>query len=194
VLIETVLDVGVNGDYITHYTTNAAVSLTDWFSIRWEDSKGAVTPMSQAMQGGTRSVLSDVVDRMLLRDPTLNPEIAYQEAEAVIEEVTGTTTPNPLSLKKKTINGITLLALARSQLSSFASVSNADSWVAGLVSMKSSSGSSLNIKGIQDLMLAAQRLLGLSGSRVAQIVVPEIAGGLAQIVTADISRLMIEVE
>lgn len=195
--IEQVTAIGASGNYIRHYTTNLATSKTDWFAIRWEDSKGAQTEMSEAVQGGTRSVVADVVSRMLLRDPTLNPEIAFQEAEAVVEEVTGTVEPNPLSVSKKYLNGMTLLALARSQLYVFATGTSTagDSWVAGLVSMKSSTGTATtNIANLKDLMQAASWMLGLSFSRVAQICVPEIAGGLAEIVTADISRLLIEVE
>ena len=193
--IEVVTPVGTQGDYITYYTTSLATSADNFFSIRWENVKGAISELSDPVQGNTRSVIADVTQRMLLRNPSLDEEIAYQEAAAVVEQYTGSLNPDPATISQQKLTGMTLLALARTQLSVYAAGSTTgDSWVAGLVSMKSSTGTSFNTDTFSALLKQAQSLLGISTSRVAQMCVPEIAGGLAQIVTADISRLMIEVE
>lgn len=192
--IEVVTPVGSVGDYITSYTTVLADDENDWFSIRWENSKGAFTPYSDAVQGGSRSIVADVVSRVMLRDPSLSEEIVFQEAEAIIEDIYGTTYPDPTTIKKSRLNGIAILAMARAQLASYAaSMSNSgQSWTAGLVSMKTGSGTTLN--NVRDLLNEASRMLGMNVSVVAQMVVPEIAGGLSEIKMADISRLLIDVE
>src|SRR4051794_19821453 len=67
--IERTTSVGTYPAYITSYTTALAVSVSDFFAIAWEDVAGAVGSMSEGMQGGTSSLLSEVVDQALERAP-----------------------------------------------------------------------------------------------------------------------------
>lgn len=196
-LIETVTEIGVYPDYLSEYTTNLAVSDTNWFRIRWADEKGAVTGYSQAVQGNASSLVKKLVDRIQLRAPTVNEGVAVQVAEYVISEVMGTDNPYDPTLNPtyRQLEGMTLLGVARSLIhESAVSASDTSQWVAGLVSMKSGSSTETSTKIIDYLLKEAARALGFSFARIAQMAVPPIAGGLSEIVTADISRLMIEVE
>src|SRR4051812_16563322 len=76
--------IGVYPTWIDSYTTALAGSVSHWFSIQWEDSKGAFSDLSAPMKGDSTSLVGILVERMLLRDPTLNEIIASEEAEAVI--------------------------------------------------------------------------------------------------------------
>lgn len=194
-LIETVdaPAIGVYPNYISHYTTNLATALDNWFTIRWQDVKGALTPYADAIQGGTRSVVSEIVSRVLTSSPTTNEQAAAQEAAGVVEEIFGMVNPDPTLVKQRQYSGMTLLTLARVRFREMLTGGRFDSWTAGLVSMKSSNSAS-SAKEIRDIIAEAQRMLGLSTARVAQVCLPSIAGGLSEIVSADISRLMIEVE
>jgi hypothetical protein len=197
--IEEVTEVGTPGSYISFYETDQASDENNWFSIRWETSKGGFTPTSEAIQGNARTAVAELTSRVMLRDPMAEEAIVVQESEAVLEEVFGTTDVPPDSISSKQYSGMTLLVLARIQLYSFASSSSGASsgggWTAGLVSMKSDSSSSTSkINDFNELINQASRLLGLTSSRVAQMIPPEIALGLSEIVSADISRLQIEVE
>lgn len=187
---------GVYPDYITKVTITDATSASHWFRIAWENSSGGITPWSDPLPGDTTTYLSRLVDRVMLRMPDANENIVAQEAEAVIEQ---TLNVDPFlsadaSVKSNTWSGMTLLVMARVQLSTYASASSsAQSFTAGLVSMKSNTATALDLKAIHNLMLEAARLLGFSTARVVQMIVPEIAGGLSEIVMADISRLQIDV-
>lgn len=194
--IERTTNVGVAPNYITRYTTNLATAIADWFTIQWEDSGGALSPMSQAIQGGTTTLVHRIIDRVLVRDSSLNERIVSQEAEGVIQTYYGDTVDpyNPtLKPNYRILSGLTLLTLARSKLQSIAASGNVSGWTAGLVSMKSGTAAS-SLKDIQALIAEAGTMLGMRYSMVAQMAVPEIVRGLSQVVTADISRLLIEVE
>ena len=186
---------GVYPDYISKVTITDATSADNWFRIAWENSSGGMTPWSDPVPGNTTTYLSKLVDRVMLRMPNADENVIAQEAEAVIEEVLHVDPyTSAATVKYKTWNGMALLVMARVQLSDYAgSVSTNESFTAGLVSMKSGSSSNLDLKAIRDLMEEAARLLGFSTARVVQMIVPEIAGGLSQVVMADISRLQIDV-
>jgi hypothetical protein len=194
--IDEVTAIGVYPDYISYYTTNNATAVDRWFAIQWETAAGVLGDISAAVQGGTITYVAEVVNRVMLRMPDADENIITQEASAVVEEILHVDPFDPVTanVKYKTWNGMALLTMARVQLSTYAAQSStSNSFTAGLVSMKSDSSNKLDLKGIRDLMEEAGRLLGFSTARIVQMVVPEIAGGLSQIVMADISRLQIDV-
>ena len=87
--IEVVTAIGEYPNYISSYTTNLATSNTNWFSIQWEDAKGAQTDQSNAIQGGTETLVGEIVDRVLVRDNTLDEQVVLAETEALIERYFG---------------------------------------------------------------------------------------------------------
>ncbi len=186
--------------YPTRITVTTAASLTNWFSIRWRTAAGATTDYSDPIQGGTATLIGILVNRVLLRQPTSNENVVLQTTEAVVEEFFGVDpyTIDPATVNFRTLEGLTLYIMARDLIweiaSSYAS-SSGSGWAAGLVSMKASSQEQVETSraNIEWLLKEAQKLLGLGYSRIAQLKI-EIAGGMSQIVTADISRLLIEVE
>lgn len=193
--IEVVSDIGEYPDYITRYSSNLATSVADWFAIQWTDDKGVKSQRSEAMQGNTESLVGILVSRIMLRNSSLDENVVLQEVENLIQEFFGVVDPytiDPASVRGRIMTGLTLLGMARSQLFITASGGASASWTAGLVSMKSSTDTSFST--VEMLLKQASQMLGLNISRVAQMATPEIAGGLVTIVSADISRLQIEVE
>lgn len=193
-LIDTVTEIGTYPEYITEYTTANATSATNWFAIKWIDTKGASTDLSASVQGGTESLVSYISSRIMLLDPSINESVLLQQAEDVVGQYFNTEDPllvTPSQATSRQKSGLTFLTMARYRL---LSLSNATaSWTAGLVSMKSADTTE-TLKAINEMVKQAERMLGLGYSVVAQMVLPEIVGGLSQIVSADISRLQIEVE
>jgi hypothetical protein len=196
-LIETVTAIGTQGNYISSYTTDDATSATDWFVIQWEDSKGAKTPFSAAVQGGTRSLVSEIVARMLLRDSALNEAIAVQEAEAAVSDYFNILDPysiDPSTVSPRILSGLMNLALARTYISRVITTSDKSKWVAGLVSLDTSSGQGLTAASVKALIDLANRDLGRSFSIKLLLEEIEVAGGFRQIVGWDITRSIIEVQ
>lgn len=196
-LIETVTEIGSYPNYISEYTTDDAVDASDWFRIRWVDSKGAATGFSQAVQGNTTNLVKQLVDRIQLRAPSVSEAVAVQVAEFVISSVMHTESPYDPALTPtlQQLEGMTLLGVARSLIHEFAiSAGSSSSWTAGLVSMKADSSMGVNDKLIDYLLDQAGLALGLGRAIIAQMAIPPIAGGMSEIVVADISRLLIEVE
>src|SRR5262245_46554390 len=97
--IEVVTAVGTYPNYISNYTTTFATDNNYWFRIRWETSQGVSTPYSLALQGGTKTLVQEIVDRTLLRNPTLNEIIVTQEAQAVISESFPGQDPNTIPVE-----------------------------------------------------------------------------------------------
>jgi len=191
-LIETVTPVGTEGNYITEYTTTNATSLTNWFAIEWTDSKGASFGMSQGVQGGVESLVSEIVDRVMLRDPTVNENVVAQEAEAVVEQYFGTTDPLSILVADASaaiISGLTLLVLVRSKLFTI-SQGSSSSYTAGLVSQSGASAATL--PDLKALINEANILLGTSFSVILQMRDNEIAGGSVIAGIPDQSRLLVE--
>jgi hypothetical protein len=191
-LIETVTDIGSYGNYLSEYTTIHAASKTDWFAIEWEDIKGASLGMSQGVQGGVESLVSEIVDRVLLRDPNINEEIAAQEAEAVVETFFNTTDPLSLVASDATarqLSGLTLLTLVRSKLTSI-SQGSSTGYTAGLVSQSGATTTSL--PDLKALINEANILLGTSFSVILQMKDNEIAGGAVCVGIPDQSRLLVD--
>lgn len=192
-LIETISDVGTYPGYINNYTTEMATSVDYWFAISWMDEKGAVSELSQPVKGNTQSIVSIITERVMQRGITAIESVVIQEAEAVAEAYFGMNPYEvPLPVSYSVLSGLTYMTMARSLVSQIVSSSSGSvqSWTAGLVSMKS--GDNTTIQQEFDWLVGlASNLLGINVSRIAQMICPEIAGGLAHITNLDISRLQV---
>jgi hypothetical protein len=197
-IIETVTPVGSYPDYINNYTTDDALSATDWFAIRWEDSKGARTELSAPLQGGTQSLPGEIVSRMLLRDPMIDENVALQEAEAVISEYYGVLDPYSIDVNTvapNILNGLTLLAMAYTYITatSTSSSTTAQKFTAGLVSIDAGTSAKSNVQTSIDLLFKqANRLLGRNYSRIMQMKQLAVAGGYTRLMGVDLSRTEID--
>jgi hypothetical protein len=201
-LIEEVDEIGTYPNYITDYVTQNATNEDNWFAISWVDSGGSESDLSTPVQGGTDSVVHQIVERVYQRAPSLSKNIVIQEAEAVVEQYFGMnpyTVPLPVSYR--VLTGLTYITMARASLSqqahtSISSSSFADSWTAGLVSMKAESGSGsqseIQQASFDWLISEANKMLGLGMGVIAQMATPEIAGGMTVIEpVVDQSRLIV---
>lgn len=195
--IETITDIGEFPNYIREYTTNLAANDVDWFSIQWEDSKGARSDISIAVQGKTDTLVGEIVESMKLLDPNIGQNAAAMIARATAEKYFGksTTAIDPETISSAQRYGLALFSLASYHMVAATLRSgSAQKWVAGLVSMDSGSSSSQSSVDPKALFSEAARWLGIGGARVAQMEEVVIAGGFSSIVSADISRLLVEVE
>ena len=202
-LIETVT-LSVNypyPDYLTRYTTNLATSINSWFAIEWEDTKGALSGMSAPIQGGTENLVSVLVERAMLRDPTIDENIAAQEAEAVVEQFFPGRVVREVQPSEATFNqlsGLTLMVMARVYTMGLLSVSSSstEDFTAGLVSMKSGSATAVkkDLNAIRDLLSAANVILGLSYSVKLLMEEISVGGGYKQLQGVDMTRLLLEVQ
>lgn len=188
-IVEEVTEVGDYPNYITRYTTNLATSLSGWFKIKWRDSKGAETPLSQAIQGGTTTTVGEIIDRVLNRSPGADEQTVQQVAEAVVEQYFHvdpyTVDWNDVTYRQR--EGLTLLTMAFSTIAQSASTGGRTRWVAGLVSYESDNS---NDSSMDDLLKLAYKWLGLSQTRVAQMAEIAIIGGLTK-AEKDQSRLLV---
>ena len=167
------------GEPPTDYTTNVAISATDWFSIQWEDNKGAFSDLSPAVQGGVDLLIHKVVKRVMERDSTLDRRVVVQEAEAVIESFFGSDPYSPtLTATYRQLSGLTYLVLARSAIataviSSTSGSSNVASATLGLVSFRNEAGTASAVTKAQEdvkaLLDLANMYLGISTSFVMQL-------------------------
>jgi hypothetical protein len=197
-MIETVTPVGSYGNYLSEYTTNAATSTTDWFAIEWLDSKGASFGQSQGVQAGAESAVSEITDRVLLRDASVSEAVAEQEAEAVVSDYFGT--DDPLSIPRSAVtasefSGLTMLTMARAKLFQiYSGTGSSADYVAGLVSQKVATSAVLKYQDVKNLIDAANVILGSSYSVIVQMEEVVIAGG-SSVVPAipDQTRLLVEV-
>lgn len=169
--IERITAIGFYPTYITRYTSTMALSSTDWFKIAWEDAGGDISIMSQPVQGGTTTLVSTLVNRVMLRDPNLAEQVVAQVAEAVVSLVMHTPDPYDVTLTATyaQLEGMTLLILARSNMHMIMqSASSSDSYTAGLIAIKNSSSTktSAGTDLIEWLIDQANLLLGLNYSAV----------------------------
>jgi hypothetical protein len=196
--IEVVTAVGSYPNYITRYTTSMANSLSDWFRIQWEDSKGALTELSESVQGGTESLLSQITEMVLLRDPALNENIVAQEAAAAIEMVFRVSNPFSLPAGYGTYSqriGLVYMIMARSYISTVVRQSQSDSYQAGLVSQKASSSTKVTTDTIRWLLDQANALLGTGYTLVMLLEDIDPTGiGAASSIEWDQSRLLLSIE
>jgi hypothetical protein len=200
-LIETVTAIGTYPDYIHEYSTDNATSAENWFSISTVDQAAVESDLSVPMKGGTQTVVNMVTERVMQRGTMLDESVVIQEAEAVIEQYFGQDpyTVDPAKVSYSVLTGLTYLTLARTfvveQVQATSGGGAADSWTAGLVSMKSGTNATQSSQVSFDwLMKQAASLLGIGTSRVAQMAIPENAyscAGLSKLINYDISRLEI---
>lgn len=188
--------------YPTRITVTTATSGTDWFSIRWAGANNLLSEFSQPIKGGTSTLIGTLINRVMLRQPNADENVVKQVAEAVVEQYLGISDVygiDPTTLSYTQLEGLTQFIMAytlMNEMSSTASASSGSGWTAGLVSMKATSDSAVKVSWdtVDRLLDSAKLLLGLGGfSRIANMEIC-IAGGMSEIVTADISRLLIEVE
>jgi hypothetical protein len=186
---------GTYPDYIYSAVVTNATSADDWFRIRWEDDAGGMTPYSDPVQGGTTTVVSQVMDRVILRDPAIDPLVAGQEAEAAICMVYGVDDPysvDPTTVNAKELSGLTMLTLARCYVITLVSQGTTAKWQAGLVSMDHSSSTKQAWDAIEKMIEYANRELGINYSAVLLMNEITVGGGYKQLKSWDVSRLLIE--
>jgi hypothetical protein len=194
VQIERTLQVGTYPDYISHYTTDQAVSATDWFAIQWEDYKGALSSLSVPVKGGTETLVHEITERVLLRDGTVNENVAAQEAEAVIESYfqADPYSVDPSTVSYTILSGLVMLTLARSYLMGLYASGSGKKFTAGLISLDTTATAKRSLDDIQKYINAANTMLGRTYSAVLLLKEIETGGGLKQLVDVDTSRLIVE--
>lgn len=169
--IESVTDIGDFPDYITEYTTSLATVATDWFRIRWLDSKGAYTNYSQPFPGGGTTLVGQVVQRVRERMPSLSIQIVTQEAEAAIQRYFGDIV-NPydvtLTANYRVLNGLVYLVLAHALMVEGMTASTAESTTIGLVSVRRNTALQ-NTKDLDGLIALANAELGINSTVVLEL-------------------------
>lgn len=192
--IEVTADVGTYPNYIDRFTTVQAVSQTDWFAIAWEDAAGNISDLSIPVQAGTETLVGEIVDQVRFRQPSIQENVISLEALAAIEAVYPTEDP-AVKLKDdvnyRTLSGLVLLTQARALM---ISQSSASQWTAGIVSMKSDSGTTVSLDRIDRMLNQAASLLGLSYSVILQLAELPVAGGYRQLIGVDLSRSIYEIQ
>lgn len=143
--IDSTQTIGAYPNWITRYTTALATSIYDWFAIAWENTANVTGDLSAPLQGGSTTLVSEVVNRVLLRDPSLNHIIVGQEAETAISEYFNVADPYTIDLVTVTpreMSGLTYFTMARSYISRIVTtaVSGSNKWTSGLVSMDAGTG------------------------------------------------------
>lgn len=198
-MIERTTAIGTFPNYINEYITTFASNVSDWFAIAWEDTAGVIGDMSIPIQGSTQTLVFMIVDRVKLRDSSLDERIVAQEAEAAISSYFNVLNPfdvDPATVSPRVMSGLTMLTLARAMLTRlFTSTTTANKWAAGILSMDTSATkTTTQADTIQKLIDIANRELGLNYSVI--LLVEEIGTGgdlgLKTLKVDDVSRTMIE--
>jgi hypothetical protein len=189
--------IGTYPNYIREVDVTSASNVLDWFRIRFEDDNGNFTEYSSPIQGGTTTLVAQIMDRVILRDPAVNPTIAGQEAEATVSEYFGVEDPYSVDPSEGTpaiLSGLTLLALARAYVLRLISTTiSGQKWTAGLVSMDAGSSTSTTSWAAIDRMIdLANKELGRGYSRIGIMSEITVGGGYRQLKSFDVSRAIIE--
>lgn len=195
--IEFATAVGTYPNYISRYTVQNAASVTDWFSIAWEDANGVVSPLSEPIQGGTTTLVQILIDRLMLRDASLNENIIAQEAESAISEYFNVDDPltiDPTTVSPRILSGLTFMALARAYIARMVTASQANKWAAGIVSMDTSTGTKTSWDNIDRLIEMANRELGRNYSTILFLKEISVANGMLTLKSVDVSRSIIEIQ
>ena len=190
--IEEVTDIGTFPNYINDYTTDQAGNNADWFAIQWEDSKGAFTNISERLQGGTKTVVLELIDRIMLRDPSIDEELARQEAEITLSEYFRTDDPyaiDPSTVTYAEWGGLTYLSLARIYISEILIGSNVSGYTAGIVAQQQGN-TQKSLADVQRLIDEGNRLLGRNYSLVMQL--EPVSFGTVTGAEIDQTRLLVE--
>ena len=163
--IDRTTDVGTYPGYITSYETALASAVDDWFYVAWENGAGDLVYTSSPTLSGAFSIVEQVAERVLQRDPTLDLTLATQEAEAAIEQYYGA---DPYSItvqpSYRILNGLVYLTLANCYI--FSSASSVESASIGMVRFQTSTSSNANVNA---LIERANSLLGMNTSVVLQM-------------------------
>lgn len=198
-MIERVTSIGTYPNYIDEYTTTLASNVNDWFAIAWEDAAGVVGDMSIPVQGATQTLVFMLVDRVKLRDSSLDERIVAQEAEAAISSYYNVMNPfdvDPATVSPKIMSGLTMLTLARAMLTRlFTTATTANKWAAGILSMDTSATKgTTQAATIQKLIDIANTELGLNYSVILLMEEISVGGtpGFKTLKVDDVSRTMIE--
>jgi len=208
--IDVTQAIGVYPHYITRFTTTHATAISDWFAIAWENTANVTGELSAPMQGGSTTLVSEIVNRVMLRDPTLNPIIVGQEAEVAVCEYYGVNDPysiNPDDVPPKIMSGLTYYTMARCYIvtattSITRTAGSANKWVAGIVSMDTGATASASMQkgmwdAIDNLLKAANLELGWNQDRI--LLIKEISAdsymlsGRTFLKGVDLSRSTVEI-
>ena len=195
--IESVTAVGEYPNYISYYTTKLATAADDWFRIRWEAESGVFTDYSEPWQGGTDLLVQEIVDRCLLRNPSLNEIIVTQEAQAVVSDIMNTQDPNSVLVEDATyvqLREMTNLTLARSLVATYlAAGGTVSKFTAGLVSLQSGATTADPTKAIDALIASANADLNLNYSVI--LLLSDVDIGLTtRVHGVDLTRTVIDYE
>jgi hypothetical protein len=201
-VIDTTTAVGTYPGYISYYTTQNATDVNYWFRIRWETSDGVFTPYSAALMGGTKTLVQEIVDRVMLRNPSMNEIVVTQEAQAVVSQIFGTQDPNSIPVSQATyteIRGMTNLTLARSLVATYLAVGGSVSgYTAGLVSLKGGTTSSDPTKAIDALIALAAEDLPLVGQYSVILLMADVESSYCaprgQLHGVDLTRAVVDYE
>lgn len=187
---------GTYPTYIDRALVTNALNPLDWFRIRWLDGSGNSTPYSAPILGGTTTIVAKVMDRVILRDPSVNEIVAGQEAEAAVAEYFSVDDPysvDPARATPRILSGLTMFALARAlTLRLIQTTVTGQKWTAGLVSMDAGSMSTQSWSAIDKLIELANKELGRNYSRVLLMNEITTGGGYRQLKSFDVSRALIE--
>lgn len=174
-IIEEVTSVGTYPTYITRYTTQLAINSNDWFAIQWVSSLGVESELSAPIQGGSKSLVGEVLDRVLLRRSDFDENIAAQVTEAVIEFALAA---DPYSIDVNTVGYKKLEALTElvivwklySEVATSASF-NTTSYTAGLVSETASAVSQKAnpLEALDKLEQRALKILGIGTALLGNV-------------------------
>lgn len=172
--IEVVTNVGVYPSYITQYTTNLASDVEDWFAIKWEDSGGAFSLFSSPIKGGTATLVGEIVERVLLRNPDIDENIVIQEAEGVISYIYHIDDPYTVDIdtvSRLWLTGLTTLTYIACTYDAIieVSASASQSYTAGILSEQTGT---IGVETLQNLRTLEQRTLkrmGIGGSLLGSI-------------------------
>jgi hypothetical protein len=173
-LIDQITNIGSYPGYITEITTDQARFTDDWFAVDWMDTNGANTGLSNAIKGGTETVLGIIIRRVQRLNPMVDEVVVNQETEAILEQWFNkspydvTTDDFDDGKMYRQLNGLSYLVLARVMLIKRMVDSDNASTTIGLVSMKS--GDTKNSSAaIQEFINIANRELGIATSLVLQM-------------------------
>lgn len=165
---------GTYPDYINNYTTTLANFADDWFAIAWENAEGAISPLSAPIQGGTTTLIGEIVNRVLLRVPDEDENIIVQEAEATVSFIYKVDDPYSIdinSVSKLWLTELVNLTLVASQyISVITQASAGQEYTAGMVSQGSTKGDADAIlTALERLEKRSLKRLGIGGSLIASI-------------------------
>lgn len=187
---------GTYPTYIHEVVVTNAQATLDWFRIYWEDSNGSYTPHSSPVQGGSSTIVAQVMDRVMLRDPAVEPLIAGQEAEASVSEYFNVDDPYAVEVSKaspRVLSGLTLLTLARCYTVRLITGSGQTArWSAGLVSMQSGQTTTQSWDAIDRMVNLANKELQRNYSAVLLMEEISVAHGYKQLKGVDLTRTLYE--